>query len=58
MSDNTARADALDLAAAILRSGLPIHPRMKRRIQDAIGELTEEENAMLGAYRRAGEADA
>lgn len=52
---NEARATALDIMASHLRSGLPMHPRRRDHLREIIGETTPEEEAILRAYRLAGE---
>lgn len=50
------RADAFHLAELAASSGVPMHPRMYRLMRDALGELTEDEERILGAHRKAREA--
>lgn len=57
MRQNETRAYALDIVLSHLRSGLPMHPRMRDRLREIIGETTPEEESILRAYRLAGEAD-
>lgn len=56
-SEDSIRADALDIIASHLRSGLPMHPAMYSQLREIIGETTPEEESMLRSYRLAGEAE-